>query len=93
MAKRFRDVCHLPENEKQWIAGKGGGFVVRDPPHLPWTIDKLRAIPPFEFENWAVIALGGVHNKVVAAAPQQLARVVRPTGSFYYHCDWRASQL
>jgi len=24
---------------------------------------KLRAIPPFEFENWAVIALGGVPNK------------------------------
>jgi hypothetical protein len=22
------------------------------------------AIPPFEFENWAVIALGGVPNKV-----------------------------
>ena len=59
MAKRLRDVCHLPENEKQWIAGKG--FVVRD---LPWTIDKLRAIPPFEFENWAVIALGGIPNKV-----------------------------
>ncbi len=31
---------------------------------LPWTIEKLRAIPPFEFENWAVIALGGVPNKV-----------------------------
>jgi hypothetical protein len=24
----------------------------------------LRAIPPFEFENWAVIALGGIPNKV-----------------------------
>jgi hypothetical protein len=59
MAKRLRDVCHLPENEKQWLAGKG--FVVRD---LPWTIDKLRAIPPFEFENWAVIGLGGIPNKV-----------------------------
>lgn len=46
LAKRLRDVCRLPENEKQWIASKG--FVVRD---LPWTIDKLRAIPPFEFEN------------------------------------------
>jgi len=24
----------------------------------------LRVIPPFEFENWAVIALGGIPNKV-----------------------------
>ncbi|MGA8036368.1 MAG: hypothetical protein WA823_13365 [Candidatus Acidiferrales bacterium] len=23
----------------------------------------MRAIPPFEFENWAVIALGGIPNK------------------------------
>lgn len=59
MAKRLRDVCHLPENEKMWLAGKG--FVVRD---LPWSIAKLRAIPPFEFENWAVIGMGGIPNKV-----------------------------
>ena len=31
---------------------------------LPTTLAKLRAIPPFEFENWAVIALGGIPNKV-----------------------------
>ena len=31
---------------------------------LPWTPEKLRIIPPFEFENWAVIALGGIPNKV-----------------------------
>jgi DNA modification methylase len=58
MAKRLRNVCRLPENEKMWLAGKG--FVIRD---LPWTIDKLKALPPFEFEKWAVIALGGVPNK------------------------------
>jgi adenine-specific DNA-methyltransferase len=58
MAKRLRDVCGLPEDEALWRAGHG--FVVRD---LPWTDEKLRAIPPFEFENWAVIALGGVPNK------------------------------
>jgi len=34
---------------------------VRD---LPWTIEKLKQLPPFEFENWAVIALGGIPNKV-----------------------------
>ena len=31
---------------------------------LPWTIEKLKQLPPFEFENWAVIALGGIPNKV-----------------------------
>lgn len=57
MAKRLRDVCGLREDENLWRAGRG--FVVRD---LPWTIEKLRALPPFEFENWAVIAMGGVPN-------------------------------
>ncbi|HVC47053.1 MAG TPA: DNA methyltransferase [Terracidiphilus sp.] len=58
MAKRLRDVCKLREDENFWLHGKG--FVVRD---LPWTEKQLRAIPPFEFENWAVIALGGIPNK------------------------------
>lgn len=58
MAKRLRDVCGLPESEPLWKAGRG--FVVRD---LPWTAEKLRAMPPFEFENWAVIALGGIPNR------------------------------
>jgi hypothetical protein len=59
MAKRMRDICGLPEKEPLWKIGRG--FVVRD---LPWTEEKLRAIPHFEFENWAVIALGGIPNKV-----------------------------
>ena len=42
-----------------WRAGRG--FVVRD---LPWTVEKLRVIPTFEFENWAVITLDGIPNKV-----------------------------
>jgi DNA modification methylase len=58
MAKRLRDVCKLPENETLWKAGRG--FIVRD---LPWTQERLRKIPPFEFENWAVIAVGGTPNK------------------------------
>jgi len=57
MAKRLRDVCKLQEDEGLWRNGRG--FIVRD---LPWTEEKLREIPPFEFENWAVIALGGVGN-------------------------------
>ena len=58
MAKRLRDVCGLKESEPLWKIGRG--FIVRD---LPWTKEKLRALPPFEFENWAVIALGGIKNK------------------------------
>ncbi|MGH7840453.1 MAG: DNA methyltransferase [Candidatus Binataceae bacterium] len=58
MAKRLRDVCTLREDVALWSAGRG--FVVRD---LPWTEAHLRKLPPFEFENWAVIALGGIPNK------------------------------
>jgi len=58
MAKRLRDVCHIREDENLWRIGRG--FVVRD---LPWTAEQLRKIAPFEFENWAVIALGGIPNK------------------------------
>ncbi len=58
MAKRLRDVCGIKEDERLWRIGRG--FVVRD---LPWTEGQLHKIPPFEFENWAVIALGGVPNK------------------------------
>ena len=58
MAKRLRDVCKVREDEKLWRIGRG--FVVRD---LPWSEKQLRKIPPFEFENWAVIALGGIPNK------------------------------
>lgn len=58
MAKRLRDVSHIQEDETLWQNKRG--FIVRD---LPWTIEKLRKIPPFEFENWAVIALGGIPNK------------------------------
>jgi DNA modification methylase len=57
MAKRLRDVCKMKEDEKLWRIGRG--FIVRD---LPWTEKQLKEIPPFEFENWAVIALGGVPN-------------------------------
>jgi hypothetical protein len=58
MAKRLRDGCGMKENEKLWRIGRG--FVVRD---LPRTEEQLRKIPAFEFENWAVIALGGIPNK------------------------------
>ncbi len=31
---------------------------------VKWTGEKLGAIPPIEFENWALIALGGIPNNV-----------------------------
>jgi len=58
MAKRLQDHTTLREDEKLWRIGRG--FIVRD---LPRTEQELRRIPPFEFENWAVIALGGTGNK------------------------------
>lgn len=58
MAKRLRDVCGLKEGQQAWLAGQG--FIVED---LPWSEEKLRKLPPFEFENWAVAALGGIPNK------------------------------
>jgi DNA modification methylase len=57
MAKRLRKDCGLKEDEKLWQIGRG--FVVRD---LPKTEEELRRYPPFEFENWAVVALGGTKN-------------------------------
>ena len=58
MAKRLRDVRRLPKSERLWRIGRG--FVVQD---LPWTQRQLRKTPPFEFENWAVTARGGIPDK------------------------------
>ena len=51
IADRLRKDCKLIEGKE---------FIVRD---LPRTEKQLRGMPPFEFENWAVIALGGIKNK------------------------------
>lgn len=98
MAKRLRDVCKLREDETLWRSGRG--FVVRD---LPWTEEKLRALPPFEFENWAVIALGGIPNKAqvgdmgidgrifpVGVAPQRRGA---ETGDLDFMDDWYPIQV
>jgi site-specific DNA-methyltransferase (adenine-specific) len=55
MAKRLRGECKLREGEALRAAGKG--FAVRN---LPRTEKELRQYPPFEFQNWAVLALGAV---------------------------------
>jgi hypothetical protein len=57
MAKRLRDVCSMKLSEPLWKAYGPNAFIVRD---LPWTAEKLRALPHFEFENWAVIAQPGL---------------------------------
>jgi DNA modification methylase len=96
MAKRLRDVCKLREDEKLWRAGRG--FIVRD---LPWSAEQLRKMPPFEFENWAVIALGGIPNKTkvgdmgidgriypVSATPKK-----RGAGELAFMDDWYPIQV
>jgi len=47
--------------EKRLGLKEGTDFVLRD---MPKTVEQLRRMPPFEFENWAVVALGGIPNKV-----------------------------
>jgi len=59
MATRLKKDCGLKEDEKLWAIGRG--FIVRD---LPKTEAELRKYPAFEFENWVVVALGGIPNKV-----------------------------
>jgi len=98
MAKRLRDVCKLREDENYWLHGKG--FIVRD---LPWTERQLRVIPPFEFENWAVIALGGIPNKTqvgdlgidgriypLSALPQKSGK---PAGELDFMDEWYPIQV
>ncbi|MEP6821387.1 MAG: DNA methyltransferase [Chthoniobacterales bacterium] len=57
MAHRLKRDCGLKEDEALQQIGRG--FIVRD---LPKTEEELRKYPPFEFENWAVVALGGTKN-------------------------------
>jgi len=58
IAHRLHRDCGLRDEEHLWKIGRG--FVLKN---LPWTEKRLRELPPFEFENWAVVALGGVKNK------------------------------
>lgn len=47
--------------EKRLRLKEGVDFFLRDMPKTP---EQLRRMPHFEFENWAVVALGGIPNKV-----------------------------
>jgi len=51
VSKRLNDDCNLQE---------GVDFNIRS---MPMTIEELRVYPAFEFQNWAIIALGGTPNK------------------------------
>jgi DNA modification methylase len=98
MAKRLRDVCSMREDKNLWLTGRG--FVVRD---LPWSEAQLRKLPPFEFENWAVIALGGVTNPAkvgdmgidgriypVHAMPKKTGKAA---GELHFMDDWYPIQV
>lgn len=47
--------------EKRLGLKEGPDFTLKD---MPRTAEQLRKMPPFEFQNWAVVALGGIPNKV-----------------------------
>src|SRR5437667_11484603 len=49
MAKRLEMHTTLKEKDSLWAIGRGFKVI-----NLPWSVEKLREIPPFEFENWAV---------------------------------------
>ena len=51
MAERLEESCGLTEKRD---------FIIRDMPHSE---KFLRRLPHFEFENWAVVALGGTPNR------------------------------
>jgi DNA modification methylase len=100
MAKRLKDknVCGLPESEELWAIGRG--FIVRD---LPKTEAELRKYPHYEFENWAVVALGGIANKVkvgdmgidgriypVSAVPERRGKAA---GEFAFTDEWYPIQV
>jgi len=47
--------------EKRLGLKEGSDFILKD---MPKTIEQLHRMPPFEFQNWAVVALGGIPNQV-----------------------------
>jgi len=52
MAKRLKDNFGIKEGKDFWIKD------------LPKNIEELRQYPPFEFQNWAVNAVGGIPSRM-----------------------------
>ena len=97
MAKRLRDCCGLSESEALWRAGRG--FVLRD---LPWTEERLKKLPPFEFENWAIVAIGGLPNTTKVGdmgidgrifPVSSIPKTKRPSDTFAFMDDWFPVQV
>jgi DNA modification methylase len=51
MSERLKKECGLTEGEHFSLC------------NMPKTEEVLRKVPPFEFQNWAVVRLGGVQNR------------------------------
>jgi DNA modification methylase len=100
MEKRLLDTFRdLRSDESLRLIGRG--FAIRN---LPWSEEKLRVIPPFEFENWAVIALGGIPNKakvgdkgidgrIFFPASTLPERVAETEGKLDYMDNWDPIQI
>lgn len=58
MASRLEDRCKIRCNESLWKADRG--FIVRG---VPMTLGQLREMDPFDFQNWAIIAIDGHPNR------------------------------
>lgn len=52
MARRLEGNFYIKEGKDFWVKD------------LPKTVEELRQYPPFEFQNWAINAIGGVPSKV-----------------------------
>lgn len=88
VADRLKKVCKLTE---------GSQFRVRD---LPRSEQQLREMPYSEFQNWAVIALGGIPNKTMSNDKGIDGRIYpvsaipkRDKGSFDIMNDWYPVQV
>ena len=51
VAKSLKDKCGIREGKDFWV---------RD---MPKTVEQLRQYPAFEFQNWAITALGGIPSR------------------------------
>jgi DNA modification methylase len=58
MATRLEQKCKIRQNDALWKADRG--FIVKG---MPTTAEQLQKLDPFDFQNWAIIAIDGYPNK------------------------------